>query len=211
VKPRVLALGAGFGGLELATILSERLGNGVDVTVIDKGDAFVFGYAKLDVMFGRKTLDAVRLPYGDFAKPGVRLLRETITSIDPEQRRVTTDAGVHEADYLVVALGADYDYDATPGLADANESCVTKKLGGGATLGMQAERPIRRNAGSRRMSRDSMLTRSLRIDSHSLRACFGTDPPAAGEPARRGVPHAARGDARESPARPRRQSKRAIR
>jgi sulfide:quinone oxidoreductase len=121
VKPRVLTLGAGFGGLELATILSERLGDGVDVTVIDKGDAFVFGYAKLDVMFGRTTLDAVRLPYSDFAKPGVRLVRETITSIDPERRRVTTDAGEHDADFLVVALGADYDLDGTPGLAGANE------------------------------------------------------------------------------------------
>ena len=30
-----------------------------------------------------------------------------------------TDAGVHEADFLVVALGADYDMDATPGLAEA--------------------------------------------------------------------------------------------
>jgi sulfide:quinone oxidoreductase len=34
---------------------------------------------------------------------------------------VRTDAGVHEADFLVVALGADYDFDATPGLAAATE------------------------------------------------------------------------------------------
>src|SRR6266516_4483426 len=70
-------------------------------------------------MFGRTTLDAVRLPYRDIAKPGVRFLQETITSIDPETRRVTTDANVYEADVLVVALGADYDFDATPGLAEA--------------------------------------------------------------------------------------------
>ena len=31
---------------------------------------------------------------------------------------MTTDFGVHEADVLVVALGADYDFDATPGLAE---------------------------------------------------------------------------------------------
>ena len=48
----------------------------------------------------------------------MRLLRETVTAIDPDARRVTTDAGVHEADVLVVALGADYDFDATPGLAE---------------------------------------------------------------------------------------------
>jgi sulfide:quinone oxidoreductase len=118
MTPRILILGAGFGGLELATMLSEALGADADVTVIDKGDAFVFGFSKLDVMFGRKTLDAVRLPYRDIVKPGVRVLRETITAIDPERRRVTTDAGVHEADQLVIALGADYDIEATPGLAE---------------------------------------------------------------------------------------------
>lgn len=115
---RVLVLGAGFGGMELATVLSEQVPDEVEVTVIDRGDAFVFGYAKLDVMFGRTTLDAVRLPYASFAHPGVRLLRETITAIDPERRRVVTDAGTHEGDILVIALGADYVVDATPGLAE---------------------------------------------------------------------------------------------
>ncbi len=57
---RVVVLGAGFGGLELATMLSEALGDDVDVTLIDKNDAFVFGYSKLDVMFGRT--DARRGP-----------------------------------------------------------------------------------------------------------------------------------------------------
>ena len=59
-------------------------------------------------MFRGATPETVRLPYEEFVKPGVRLLRETITAIDPEPKRVTTDAGTHEADALVVALGADY-------------------------------------------------------------------------------------------------------
>jgi sulfide:quinone oxidoreductase len=115
---RVVILGAGFGGLELATILSEDDQGDIEVTLIDKSDAFVFGYSKLDVMFGRTSFDAVRLPYSDIAKPSLRVFQETITAIDPEARRVTTDAGVHEADVLVVALGADYDFAATPGLAE---------------------------------------------------------------------------------------------
>jgi sulfide:quinone oxidoreductase len=116
---RVVILGAGFGGLELATMLSEAVGDDAAVTLIDQNDSFVFGYSKLDVMFGRATLDQVRLPYRELVKPGVRFLRETVTSIDPEARRVTTGAGVHEADVLVLALGADYDFDATPGLSEA--------------------------------------------------------------------------------------------
>ena len=118
MKHRVLILGAGFGGLELASTLSEELGDGVEVTLIDKNDAFVFGFAKLDVMFGRTTPEAVRLPYREIAKVGVRFVQETVTAIDPEVLRVTTDAGVYEGDALVVALGADYEMDATPGLAE---------------------------------------------------------------------------------------------
>jgi sulfide:quinone oxidoreductase len=114
---RVVVLGAGFGGLEAATTLSEALGDAVDVTLIDKNDSFVFGFSKLDVMFGRERPEEVRLPYRNIAKPGVRFLQETVTAIDPEARRVSTDQGVHEADFLIVALGADYDMDATPGLA----------------------------------------------------------------------------------------------
>jgi sulfide:quinone oxidoreductase len=121
VKTRVLVLGAGFGGLELTTVLSQELGEEVEVTLIDRGDSFVFGYSKLDVMFARQTLDEVRLPYRDIVKPGVRLLRETVTEIDPERRLVRTDRGAHEADILVIALGADYDLDATPGLAQGTE------------------------------------------------------------------------------------------
>jgi sulfide:quinone oxidoreductase len=117
VRHRVVILGAGFGGLELATLLSEALGDDAGVALIDAADAFVFGYSKLDVLFGRTALDAVRLPYAAFAKPGVSVLRETVTGIDPVARAVTTSAGTHEAEVLVVALGADYDLDATPGLA----------------------------------------------------------------------------------------------
>ncbi len=115
---RVVVLGAGFGGLELSTMLSEASGGEIDVTLIDKNDSFVFGFSKLDLMFGHEKPDAVRMAYADIAKPGVRVLRETVTAIDPEARRVSTDAGTHEADVLVVALGADYDLDATPGLAE---------------------------------------------------------------------------------------------
>ena len=119
MSERIVVLGAGFGGLELCTMLSELLGEDADVTLIDKSDAFVFGFSKLDIMFRGAAPDSVRMYYRDIVKPGVRVLRETITAIDPESRTVSTDAGTHAADVLVIALGADYDMDATPGLAEA--------------------------------------------------------------------------------------------
>jgi sulfide:quinone oxidoreductase len=119
VTTSVLVLGAGFGGLELSTRLSEELGDRVEITLIDRADAFVFGFSKLDVMFGKRSPDAVRLRYDDITTPHVRFRQETITSIDPGARRVVTDLDTYETDVLVVALGADYDFAATPGLAQA--------------------------------------------------------------------------------------------
>jgi sulfide:quinone oxidoreductase len=122
---RILVLGAGFGGLELTTRLSDELGDAVDIVLIDKADGFVFGFSKLDVMFGRTTPEAVRHPYRDLVKPGVRFVQTTIRSIDPERRRVQTDAGEFEADVMVVALGADLDPAATPGLVEAGREFYT--------------------------------------------------------------------------------------
>jgi sulfide:quinone oxidoreductase len=119
VATSVLVLGAGFGGLELSTRLSEELGNQIDVTLIDRADAFVFGFSKLDVMFGKRAPDAVRLHYGDITTPHVRFRQETVTAIDPVRRNVVTDLDEYGADVLVVALGADYDLAATPGLVEA--------------------------------------------------------------------------------------------
>lgn len=118
MAPKVVVLGAGFGGLELSTILSDTFGDGLDLTLIDRSEHFVFGFSKLDVMFGRETPDGVRLAYRNIVKPGVEFRQEAITVIDPVARRVTTDSGTYEADVLVVALGADYDMDATPGLGE---------------------------------------------------------------------------------------------
>jgi sulfide:quinone oxidoreductase len=118
MTPHVVIFGAGFGGLELAAGLSESLANEVRVTLIDRNDSFFFGFSKLDVLLGRRTPEEVRLPYSGLAMPDVEFRQEVITAIDPENRRVRTEAGSYDADVLVVALGAEYDPKATPGFTD---------------------------------------------------------------------------------------------
>ncbi|MGH3457694.1 NAD(P)/FAD-dependent oxidoreductase [Aeromicrobium sp.] len=132
MKTKVLILGAGFGGLELSSLLSERLADEVEVTLIDQDDAFVFGFSKLEVLFGRQTRDEVRLPYRHIAKPGVEFRQESVLSIDPQTRRVITDAAEYDPDVLVVALGADYDHGATPGFVEGGFEFYT--VGGAERL-----------------------------------------------------------------------------
>jgi sulfide:quinone oxidoreductase len=114
----VVILGAGFGGLELASRLSDSLAGEVRVTLIDQNDSFTFGFSKLDILFRNMDAAAARLYYRDIVKPGVEFRRERITAIDPAARRVTTDKESYDADILVVALGAEYDLDATPGFRE---------------------------------------------------------------------------------------------
>jgi sulfide:quinone oxidoreductase len=127
MKLRVVVLGAGFGGLELSTLLSEKLGDNLELTLIDKNDSFYFGFSKFDVMFGHKTSEDVRLHYSHIVKPGVKFIRDTVTSIDPTAKIVSTQHGRFQADVLVVALGSDYAIQATPGLAEGGNEFYSFK------------------------------------------------------------------------------------
>jgi sulfide:quinone oxidoreductase len=118
MKKHVVVLGAGFGGLELVSRLSESVPDDVEITLIDSSDSFMFGFSKLDVLFGRRPVAEMWHPYRSIDKPGVTFRQETVLSINAAARAVVTDGGLYEPDILVVALGADYDTSATPGLEE---------------------------------------------------------------------------------------------
>jgi len=124
---RIVVLGAGFGGLELTTRLSDEFGDDVDVVLIDRTESFVFGFSKLEVMFGRATEPSVHHRYADIVKPGVQFVQTNITAIDPAAKRVETEAGTFDADVLVIALGADLDPGATPGLVEGGHEFYTER------------------------------------------------------------------------------------
>ena len=87
---RVVVLGAGFAGLELTTRLSDEFGTDIEVVLIDRTDSFVFGFSKLEVMFGRAVPSGVRHSYGDLVKPGVRFVQANI-DVDRSGREASCD------------------------------------------------------------------------------------------------------------------------
>ena len=109
----------------MSTSLSEEFGEEIEIVLIDKNEGFVFGFSKLDVMFGRKLPADVVHPYRDLDKPGLRFVRAAIHSIDPVAKHVETDAGAFDADIIVIALGADLHPSATPGLVEAGHEFYT--------------------------------------------------------------------------------------
>lgn len=122
---RVVVLGAGFGGLELSTVVHEACGDAAQITLVDKAHGFVFGFSKLDVMFGKDTAEHVTHLYRDAVMPGVTFVHAEITAIDAAARVVQTTAGSFEADILVVALGCGVDPSATPGLVAGGHEFYT--------------------------------------------------------------------------------------
>jgi sulfide:quinone oxidoreductase len=101
-----LILGGGFGGLAAAHDLRTLLGDGHDVTLVDRNDRFYMGFAKLWDLGGMRPLTDGTRDLSRLEARGIRFLQSEITAIDPERRAVTTDRETLTADALLVALGA---------------------------------------------------------------------------------------------------------
>lgn len=115
---QILILGAGFGGLEVATALREALSADTEITIVDQKDYFAVGFSLLDVLVGKKRSDEISFGYGGLAAKGIHFLNERIVSIDPDAARVGLSDRELGYDYLIVALGAELAPDATPGFPE---------------------------------------------------------------------------------------------
>lgn len=102
----VVILGGGFGGLAAVDTLRSRLGDSVEITLIDRSDRFFMGFAKLWDLGGIRPLDQGTVPLSGLAGRGVNFVQADVTAIDPDALRIETSAGAFEADAVLVALGA---------------------------------------------------------------------------------------------------------
>lgn len=116
-----LILGAGFGGIITANALRRQLPPDHRIVLIDKVPTFHFGATKPWVMLGHKTAAEVSHRRDALEKRGIEFLQAEVRHIDLAKGEITTERGTQRGDYLVIALGADYDMSAVPGLAAAHE------------------------------------------------------------------------------------------
>ena len=119
MRKNIVILGAGFGGLEAATILSEKLDDRYEITMIDKNDSFFIGFSKFEVMFGRKSEQEIKYHYKDIKAERVNFVKSVINEIDVDRKVVHTPENSFSYDYLIVALGADLHHQAIPGFAES--------------------------------------------------------------------------------------------
>ncbi|HEY8718000.1 FAD/NAD(P)-binding oxidoreductase [Pengzhenrongella sp.] len=116
---RVLILGGGVGGLSVAAALRPQLTDQDTVTVVDRTGSHVQGLSLLWVLRGwRSAGDVVATPSAG-SLPGVELVNGIVLEIDLDRHQVRTSTGTRPYDALVIALGAELDLDAIPGLRHA--------------------------------------------------------------------------------------------
>lgn len=115
-KPRVVILGAGFGGLTAAKELSEF----AQVTVVDRHNFQTFLPLLYQVATAGLAADHVAHPVrGALRKTGVQFRMGSPLSIDHKNKSVKLDSSeTLEFDYLVVALGSATSDFGVPGVAE---------------------------------------------------------------------------------------------
>lgn len=121
-RPRVVILGAGFGGLTAAKALAKE----ADVTVVDRHNFQTFLPLLYQVATAGLAADHVAHPVrGALRKSGVKFRMGSPISVDHKNKSVKLDSSeVLEFDHLVVALGsATADF----GVAGVNEHALGMK------------------------------------------------------------------------------------
>jgi NADH dehydrogenase len=117
MRPRVVIAGAGFGGLTCARALKHAP---VDVLIVDRNNYHLFTPLLYQVA-------SALLDPGEIARPVRELIRPLpnadfrqadVTGVDFDARRLLTDHGPIDYDYLVLSTGAQSDYFGNPTLAE---------------------------------------------------------------------------------------------
>ena len=131
-RPRVVIAGAGFGGLTCARALRRAP---VDVLLVDRNNYHLFTPLLYQVAGALLDPAEIARPVRQLIRPlkNADFLQATVTGVDLESRKLLTDHGPIEYDYLVLATGAQSDYfgnvdlaEETMGLKDLDEGLAVR-------------------------------------------------------------------------------------
>jgi len=112
---RVVVIGGGFGGASCARAL-KRLGEKLQVTLIEPNKHFTACPFSNEVIAGLREFEAQQFGYENIAAEGVRVIAQAASRIDPGARSIVlADGSSLTYDRLVLSPGIDFQFDALPG------------------------------------------------------------------------------------------------
>ncbi|MFB7139251.1 NAD(P)/FAD-dependent oxidoreductase [Gottfriedia sp. NPDC056225] len=106
-KPKIVILGAGYGGIITATRLQKTLSaNEADITLVNKNSYHYQATWLHENAAGTLHHDRTRLDIKDVINQDkINFIQDTVTQIKPEEKKVILSSGELNYDYLVVGLG----------------------------------------------------------------------------------------------------------
>jgi sulfide:quinone oxidoreductase len=113
---RTLILGAGFGGIAVATELRRLLGDDHEVVLVDEQEKFSMGLRKLWELVGIGTIAEGSRSRQLLTAHGIDFQQASVEAIEPTARAVRSDGESWQTDFLIVALGAEPRPDLVAGL-----------------------------------------------------------------------------------------------
>jgi sulfide:quinone oxidoreductase len=117
--PHVVILGGGFGGLSAANELrNSLLSSQVKITVIDKKDWFMVGFAKLWIINGTRTFENSIGSLNELSKKEIGFIKDEILTINLENKNIETKSQIITFDFLIISMGAVLAPQKIPGLEE---------------------------------------------------------------------------------------------
>ncbi len=132
-RPRIVILGAGFGGLNAALALSNAK---ADVTIIDQHNYHLFQPLLYQVATASLSPNQIAVPIRQILSRcrNATVLMDAVTDVDLGRSEVVTAGGRTHFDYLIVATGARHAYfghddweSVAPGLKKIDEATAIRR------------------------------------------------------------------------------------
>ncbi|PPE66353.1 NAD(P)/FAD-dependent oxidoreductase [Caldimonas caldifontis] len=123
-KARVLVVGGGYGGATAAKYVRLLSDYQIEVVLVEPSSAFVSCPISNLVLGGHRTMTDITTPYDNLVRRhGVRLVRDTVASIDPAKKVAVLASGPTIAyDKLILSPGIDLVFDSIQGLKAAHDA-----------------------------------------------------------------------------------------
>jgi sulfide dehydrogenase [flavocytochrome c] flavoprotein chain len=138
---RVIVIGGGYGGATAAKYLSVWGAGTVEVLLVEPEPDFVSCPASNLVIGGSRKIEEITRSYAGLRGHGVQIIRDEVTAIDPEKKRVKLRAADELGyDRLVVSPGAELLYPQVEGYdAEAQRSVLSAWKAGPETVALRRQ------------------------------------------------------------------------
>ncbi|MHC1684343.1 MAG: FAD-dependent oxidoreductase [Clostridiaceae bacterium] len=120
-KKNIVILGAGYGGVHAAKILSKKYkrNNDIEITLIDRNPVHTLMTELHEVAGGRVEPDSVQVDLRKiFHKSKVNIVTEEVKNVNVNKQVLVTEFSEYKYDYLILGTGSEPAYFGVPGVQE---------------------------------------------------------------------------------------------